>query len=250
MSNNIFFSIIIITKSNYKELLLTLDSVADFNYGTFEVIVINGSKNEYKVPDSYGNSFSLSEIYDDGVGIYNAMNLGIEYVKGDYVVFMKAGDLFVSNNIFSYINSMLKANSEIDVLYGAAIRTDGSNDSSSIFWPRKPDSLLFGMIACHQSIYYRSSLLFKYKFEENNISNDWKHLLNLYRNGYSLFMTNRIFSLFDTSGLSSKRFFKAFLEKWKYARQISQNRLQIDARFSRKLVRIMRGKFERKFREY
>lgn len=248
MSSNILFSIIIITKSNYKDLLLTLDSVAGLKYRNFEAIVVNGSRSEYTVPESYSAILSLIEINDEGAGIYNAMNLGIDHVTGDYVVFMNAGDQFASSSVLTEIESILKDNDDIDVLCGAAIRIDSNTGRSSIFWPRQPSSLLYGMISCHQSIYYRGDLLSKYKFETNScISNDWKHLLNISRLEYKLFVTKEIFSKFDINGLSNKKYLKTLFEKWKYARKISQDRAHVDKVYFRKFVKIIRWKFQTRF---
>lgn len=229
--------------------MLTLDSVASIDYKKFEAIVVNGSEKDYQVPESYKNSFPLSEIYDDGAGIFNAMNIGIEHVNGDYVVFMNAGDQFASPNVFTEISSILQADKDIDVLCGAAIRIDSNDGQRSVFWPRQPKSLLYGMIACHQSIYYRSRLLFKYKFDcDACISNDWKHLLDLSRLGYKLSVTDEILSIFDINGLSNKKYLKTLFEKWKYARQLDENRLHVDRVYFRKLVKIIRWKVKTKFR--
>jgi len=93
------------------------------------------------------------------------MNLGIDNVFGDYVVFMNAGDQFSSSSVLTEIGTTLAKNDEIDILYGAAIRVDSSTGRNSIFQSRQPGSLLYGMVACHQSIYYRGDLLKKHKLK-------------------------------------------------------------------------------------
>lgn len=249
MNRNNFFSIIIITKSNYNDLLLTLGSVLEIEYQNYEVIVVNGSHHEYVVPASYRNNCSITEIHDDGLGIYNAMNLGIDHVNGDFVVFMNSGDQFASPAVLADVNLMLRENEDTDVLYGASLRVDRDSGRSSKFVPRRTESLLYGMISCHQSIYYRSSLLFEHKFDvSNRISNDWKHLLNLYQMGYKFLMTDRVLSVFDISGVSSKRYLKYIIERWKYARKISVNRAHVDSVYFRKIVKVIRWKLKNRFR--
>lgn len=240
---NICFSIIVITKSNIDDLLTTLESINKIDHNEFEVIVVNGSQEEYTTPPDYGKHFSLTEIYDEGSGIYHAMNVGIQHIQGDYAVFMNAGDQFASSLILSDVKQVLQADSDTDILCGAAIRSDKKNNRSNTFWPRNPDVLVFGMIACHQSIYYRCSLLRKHKFDESgHVSNDWRNLLDMYRLGYKFNITDQVYSIFDTSGLSSRRPIRTLFDHWLYAIKTEGNRLHISAVYLRKILRAARGR--------
>jgi len=240
---SICFSIIVITKSNFDDLITTLKSINKIDHNEFEVIVVNGSKKEYTTPPDYGNCYSLTEICDEGSGIYHAMNEGVRHIQGDYAVFMNAGDQFSSSHVLRDVNQVLSADKNTDILCGAAIRSDKKNNRSNTFWPRNPDALVFGMIACHQSIYYRSSLLVKHKFDESaRVSNDWRHLLDLYRQGYKINVTDEIYSVFDMSGLSSRRPIRTLLDHWLHAIKTGDDRLHISAVYLRKLLRAVRGR--------
>ena len=240
------FSIIVITKSNYDDLISTLESISEIDYREFEVIVVNGSKEEYATPAEYENRYPLSEIHDEGSGIYHAMNAGIQHIHGDYTLFMNAGDQFASSLVLRDVNDLLQAENEIDIQCGAADRSDKENSRINTFWPRNPDTLIYGMIACHQSIYYRSSLLSKHKFDESTrVSNDWRHLLDMYRLGCKFKVVDQVYSIFDTSGLSSKHPFWSLYDRWLHAIKTGDNRLHISAVYFKKFLRAVRGKLSR-----
>ena len=40
-------------------------------------------------------------------GIYNAMNKGLEYVEGDYVIFLNAGDYFTDKTVLEQVTPYL-----------------------------------------------------------------------------------------------------------------------------------------------
>ena len=99
-------------------------------------------------------------------GLYDAMNKAIAQAKGDYIIFLNAGDKFhsettladVAAQLLRYNPSRLPA-----VLYG---ETDLVDDEGQFLRHRRlsaPErltsrSFLSGMLVCHQSFYARTDL--------------------------------------------------------------------------------------------
>ena len=92
-------SIVTVTRNNLEGLKKTYDSIANQTTQAFEWVVIDGDstdgtpefvKSVSRQPDIY--------IHEKDSGIYNAMNKGIKIARGDYLLFMNAGDIFASNN--------------------------------------------------------------------------------------------------------------------------------------------------------
>ena len=93
--NNIKVSIIVVTLNNLKGLKKTLSSCQKQQIINNEVIVIDGASTDGTV--AYLNSFSElnnSWVSEKDHGIYNAMNKGLSYAKGKWIIFMNAGDVF------------------------------------------------------------------------------------------------------------------------------------------------------------
>ena len=124
-----------------------------------ETIVIDGaSKDNTQEILSANKDIITVSVSEPDTGIYNAMNKGIKYITGDYIVFMNAGDCFAHRNVLSLVN-----NYESDILmggetYGGEVRM--MKEQLSLY-----DVLSIGLN--HQSVYYRKEILQKYGFDES-----------------------------------------------------------------------------------
>ena len=89
---------------NEKNIERTCKSITSQTFDDFEWIVIDG-KSDKKIIDKikkYKDKISVFVSEHDS-GIYDAMNKGILFAKGDYISFMNAGDSFYSKNTMSEI---------------------------------------------------------------------------------------------------------------------------------------------------
>ena len=83
------YSIIVVTRNNAEGLGRTMQSIRQLNYGQKETIVIDGASNDNTMDVLAANKDLVTRLVSEkDTGIYNAMNKGIGYVTGDYVVFM------------------------------------------------------------------------------------------------------------------------------------------------------------------
>lgn len=153
------YSIIVVTLNNASGLIRTLKSIRKLNYSEKEVIVIDGGSDDGSLDVISNNkdiiSFSSSE---KDSGIYNAMNKGIKYVTGDYVVFMNAGDEFADDGVLSLVS---QHNGDIVLggdIYDGTVRV--MKEEMSLY-----DILSIGIY--HQAVYYRREVLQKYHFDES-----------------------------------------------------------------------------------
>lgn len=100
------FSIITVCLNAGDDLLLTINSILNQTFQDFEIIIkdgisIDGSLN--KLPDD--NRINL-QIQGDS-GIYDAMNQAIKFVRGNYILFLNAGDTFSDNSVLLFISGMI-----------------------------------------------------------------------------------------------------------------------------------------------
>ena len=92
----------------------TIISVVKQTYKNIEYIIIDGGSSDQtnNIIDKYSEfiSYYCSEPDD---GIYDAMNKGLEYVTGDYVLFLGADDHLISYSVIEQVcNKILLYNEE------------------------------------------------------------------------------------------------------------------------------------------
>jgi len=106
---NNFFSLIIASKNEEKDIYLSLDSSLKQKYKNYEIIVIDDSTDGTKnIIRDYQKRFdNLFLIEGDGTGCCNARNKGIYASKGDIIVFLTA-DTILDTNYLLKLNNFYK----------------------------------------------------------------------------------------------------------------------------------------------
>ena len=160
-------SIITITYQAEAYLERTLKSV--FEQGSAEEIdyvVVDGASKDRTLDIIEENKAQIQTfISEKDKGIYDAMNKGMSLAKGDYILFLNAGDTFASPSTLKNILKELAGNP--DVLYGEAVFVNNEGKSlglrSEVTPHRLPSHLTwrnfrFGMLVCHQAFIAKRSL--------------------------------------------------------------------------------------------
>ena len=211
-------SIITITFNNRSNLAKTITSVKSQDYKNIEYIIIDGGSNDGSVEIIKENESIISKwVSESDNGIYDAMNKGINFAKGDYVWFLNAGDVIHSPNTIKEIFS-LSANA--DVYYGD---TELVDDSGKSFGKRKlktpPEKLSWkkmidGMIITHQSLIIKRSLIPLYDLNYKFCADiDWT--ITVLQNSKNVFNTKMIISNFLMGGYSRANTIKSLKERYK-----------------------------------
>lgn len=154
-----YYSIIVVTYNNADGLRRTLNSICQLDYCEKEVVVVDGGSNDgtLHVIAEFQNMIATSVSEHDN-GIYNAMNKGIRLVKGDYVVYMNAGDEFAGKDTLTLVSRY-----DGDIIIGEDIyggRRRRLKDRMTLY-----DLLSMGIR--HQAVYYRREVLQRYGFDES-----------------------------------------------------------------------------------
>lgn len=153
------YSIIVVTLNNADGLRRTLQSIRSLSYGSWEVIVIDGKSHDHTSQVVADNTDIITvSISEKDSGVYNAMNKGLRYVTGDYVVYMNSGDVFASADSLNIVN---KYNG--DILLGDSIYGDNRHtlqDGMTLYE-------LMSIGINHQSTYYRRDIIKRYPFDES-----------------------------------------------------------------------------------
>ena len=150
-------SVITVNYNNAAELQRTFQSVAEQSFTDFEYLVIDGGSTDDSINQvkAYAAHIDYWISEPDG-GIYDAMNKGISQAKGDYCLFLNAGDTL--NNEHSLRDAAACLNH--DFVCGSA-QLVYANASAAWNPPTMVDELFFRRrySICHQALFIRTRLL-------------------------------------------------------------------------------------------
>jgi len=169
--------------------------------GPWEYIVIDGNSNDGTVEYLQGVELpNLSWYSEKDSGIYDAMNKGIRFAKGDMLLFVNAGDT-IKGSLNTY---SLKDFDLISVTTGVRAKP----------YRRKSITAPFSMPYCHQGMVFPAANL--YYNLNYRISSD---LDFVYQNGRLKFSEKNMITScvinFDETGISSKSFIRRDFESFK-----------------------------------
>ena len=168
------FSIITCTYNAADVLKRTLDSVLEQTCYSVEHLIIDGASTDatmqlvanYKTAnDDADKKHEIVVVSEPDGGLYDAMNKGIGLARGDYLVFLNAGDVFPSADTLELIAASVGDGETLPaVLYGD---TDIVDDNGKFLRHRRLSppkkglswrSFSNGMLVCHQAFYARADL--------------------------------------------------------------------------------------------
>lgn len=177
----------------------TIESVLNQNFKNFEYIIIDGG--------SIDGTLDIIKKYQDRItlwvsepdkGIYDAMNKGIRYAKGEYVYFLGGDDLLFDNQVLKNVNSYLMDKRK--VYYGNVL----FKKRNAIYDGKFNLVKIVTRNISHQSIFYPKEIFEKYSFDTKyKIFADYELNLKLYGNSsYSFVYIPMTIALFNDEGAS------------------------------------------------
>lgn len=197
-------SIITINYNNLGGLRKTVKSVVNQTWQGFEYIVIDGGSNDGSV--AYLESLSGNIDYwisEPDKGIYNAMNKGIEFAKGEYLIFLNSGDHFFDNDV---LKNNIQHVQKFDLI-SFNLNVVGDNCSYLFSVPKSLRfSDMYFEFMPHPATFIKKELFYIVGFydEKLKIVADWKFFaLALFRYNCSFFKVNTTLSNFYLGGISS-----------------------------------------------
>ena len=200
-------SIVTINRNNKAGLEKTVTSIYTKKNIAFEHIIIDGNSQDGSVEliEEYAAKYPIHWVTESDLGIFNAMNKGLNLVKGEYVIFMNSGDAFCEGILTS---ELLESLGKYDLTYGDIMVSIGSKINPT----KQTESLDFlymiGKTICHQSVFMKSELCKKYRFTEDNsfsLMGDWIQLFEILKNEkLAINRVNQKICIYDGEGQSEK----------------------------------------------
>lgn len=151
------FSIITVTYNAAETVGVTMRSVSSQTCRDYEHLIVDGVSKDGTLDIVESLKTPLTVIHSSADhGIYDAMNKGLGMARGEYVIFLNAGDRFHSPQTLRLIADTIHGNDFPGVVYG---QTDMVDSEGHYLGPRHltaPEtltlqSLASGMKVCHQA---------------------------------------------------------------------------------------------------
>lgn len=216
-------SIITINYNDAEGLLKTMLSVNEQSYTDFEHLIIDGLSTDHSLEIIEQNKMPFTHwISEKDKGIYDAQNKGIEKAKGEYLLFLNAGDYLVNETVLQKIAPHLQG---IDLLYGDMQTCNALGEISHLkMHPKATKKVLYADTIWHPVSFFKRELFEKfgnYDLGLKIVSDYDLYCRFILRHKISSRYVPIEVAVFDTTGVSStpeKR------EQLKAERRIVQNR--------------------------
>lgn len=170
------FTVVTVTYNAGATIRRTLDSVSQQTHTAVEHLIVDGCSNDSTMTEiqhyverntDERHPHQIVLVREPDNGLYDAMNKAILQAKGDYIIFLNAGDKFHSPTTLAEVAAQLEARYNPSrrpaVAYGETDLVD--NDGHFLRHRRlqAPEQLtsghfLSGMLVCHQSFYVRTDI--------------------------------------------------------------------------------------------
>ena len=103
-------SIITVAKDNEIGLVKTFESVISQSYTDWELILVIAESGDATLERAFlleKSNARIRVIKQKGVGIYSAMNTGLQYSREEYVWFMNSGDIFADQDSLGFMEDAI-----------------------------------------------------------------------------------------------------------------------------------------------
>ncbi len=160
------FSIITITFNAASTLPATLASVERQSLTDYEYLVVDGASTDNTVSLAKASPAVTSVVSEPDKGLYDAMNKGIGRARGQYLIFLNAGDALHAPDTLQQMAQCI-ATHHPDILYGETALVDADHNFVGMRRLKAPEQLTvksfrMGMLVCHQAFVVRRELAPQY----------------------------------------------------------------------------------------
>lgn len=205
-------TVITVTYNALSDLKKTANSTWAQDYPNMEHIIVDGASDDgtkewlekiesqkdnesIRQQDNETTSCPVRWVSERDKGIYDAMNKATAMARGEFCIFMNAGDTFVNEHVISKMFG--QADKETDVIYGDIMKNGQLKSSLS---PRNCHKMFY----CHQGVFTRTSCLFEIPFDiKHRYSADFKQAKQLFLAGKRFQHIDIPVANFDTNGVSN-----------------------------------------------
>ena len=231
------FTIATVTWNAGATLERTLCSVEQQTYEGVEHLIIDGcsSDNTLQIIRRYvergtseGHPHTIRLMREPDDGLYDAMNKALVQAKGDYIIFLNAGDKFHEATTLEQVAACIRQQPPSHrpaVVYG---ETDLVDDEGRFLRHRRlrapshlhARSFLNGMLVCHQSFYVRTDQAQRVPYDlryRYSADYDWciRLMLRAEKRGFTFLNTELILTDYLSEGMTTRHHRASLIERFR-----------------------------------
>lgn len=167
------FTIITVCYNAEKYIKETIESVLKQNFQDYEYIIKDGKSKDSTLSIIHSmveENDRFHVVSDADQGIYDAMNQAVSLAKGEYVIFLNAGDCLADNCVLKNVNEFIQKK-PADVVYGNILQIGNKGKRLRKYGQicSKKWYFLSGDCICHQAMFARTELLREKPFDTRYI---------------------------------------------------------------------------------
>ena len=185
--DQIFVSVVIITRNRSKLLSDAIRSVLNQSYENFELLIVDdGSEDETEEVVKQFADLRIRYLKKEASGIPKSRNIGVQMAKGEYIVIMDDDDLMMPNRIQEQLDCLSDGSSGS---FGGWIDQDANlNHEYFSGGEHGYSQILFGgKIMLHPASMIKRSVLLEFPYDENySYGTDYIMNLEIARAGHKL----------------------------------------------------------------
>ena len=217
---NPLFSIITVTYNAASTLPATLRSVGEQTCKLYEYLVIDGDSKDGTADLANASGIdNLTVVCEPDRGLYDAMNKGLGLAKGDYVIFLNAGDSFHSPNVLQLIADTIMENDYPGIVYGQTQIVNADRKRIGDRHLTAPailtlDSFKEGMVVCHQAFIVLRKLVDNYD-TRYKFSADFEWCIRCLQRSHRNCYIDRILIDYLSEGITTSNRWSSLWERFK-----------------------------------
>ena len=198
----------------------TLKSVLDQTFTDYEYVIVDGASkdNTLKIVEEFKARFeqkgiSLIVNSEKDNGIYDAMNKGISFCSGEWIIYLNADDKFSDPDVLKDIFGNNDFDG-IDIIYGDSYRVKGDQRKLDLA-DKDIEALRDFKFFCHQATFTRRRVFDKISFDPQfKICADYDFFLQAYLMDYKFHYENRVVCVYSVEGTSNKDYYRTILDNY------------------------------------
>lgn len=213
-------SLITVTYNAESTIKRCIESVLAQNYDNIDYIIIDGGSTDdtLKIIDQYKHRINFF-VSEPDKGIYDAMNKGIQYAKGDIVGTLNADDVFADTQVFNYLAAAFKQKNTAVVYANLDYVNEQGNIVRKWHAGKYKDGIFnWGWMPPHPTFYCKRELFESfglYKLQYGTAADYELMLRFIHLNKLSnIYYLNKVIVKMNTGGVSNVSYRNRFKACW------------------------------------
>jgi len=211
-------SIITVCLNSEKYLEQTIQSVINQTYDNIEYIIIDGGSNDrtLDIIKKYENRIAYW-VSEPDKGIYDAMNKGISFARGEWVGIINSDDWYAPDTVHCIVEAAAEK-PETGVFFGNMIVYQPENNRVAYHQAKKgqPEDLSLEMNIPHPTCFVARRIYEQFQFNPAfRIAGDYDLLVRFYFNGIKFSHIDRTLVYYRPGGISTQNFYRRIIEEYR-----------------------------------